>query len=228
MELAIDTSTDVAGLALSQQGQVVAEYTWHCGQDHTAQLIPALIHVLFQARADTRQLTGIIVAKGPGSFNGVRVAMSTAKGLALALDLPLVGVSTLEAMAFPYAAWNVPICPLLRAGRGEVATALYQTVRGKWQPLQEEHLASPESLVSQIQRRTLFCGEIPAFMEPWLEQLGRRALVLRGASALRRAGFLAELGWQRLQRGDHDDLATLQPIYLRRPPITGQAAETTS
>ena len=138
MELAIDTSTETACIVLSSQGEVIDERTWHAGQHHTVELMPNLVQLLYRSGSSLRDMSGIIVARGPGSFHGLRVGMSVAKGIAMALEVPLVGVSTLEVEALPYAATGLPICPILNAGRGEVATALFQSKRGKWQRLVEE------------------------------------------------------------------------------------------
>ena len=221
MQLAIDTSTETTSIALFSEGEVQAELTWHSQMNQTAELLPNIVHLLKQARIGLQDITGIIIAKGPGSFNGLRVGMSTAKGLALALGVPLVGISTLETEAFQHAHIARPICPIFNAGRGEIATALYQKHRGQWQQLIGEHITTIEELCPQIKKSTIFCGNIPPPVAHLLvERLGRRAIILGGAINLRRAGFLAELGWYKLSRGDCEDIATLQPLYLRRPSIT--------
>lgn len=221
MELAIDTSTETASIALSSEGGVVAELTWNAGRNHTAELLPNLVYLLHQAKSNLEDIDGLIVAKGPGSFNGLRVGMSVAKGFALALGVPLVGISTLEVEAFPHAATALPICPILNAGRGEIATALFQVRRGKWRRLLEEHITTLDGLLPEIKGRTIFCGKIPHEVALQVEErLGDKAMVIEGAGVLRRAGYLAELGWRRLKEGDFDHSPTLQPLYLRRPAIT--------
>jgi tRNA threonylcarbamoyladenosine biosynthesis protein TsaB len=226
MELAIDTSTESASIALSSRGKVQVELTWHCGRNHTAELVPNLIHLLRLSRAELKDIEGIIVAKGPGSFTGVRVGIATAKGLSLGLGIPLVGISTLEVAAFPYAAFPFPTCPILSAGRGEIAVALFQTKNGSWKKLVEEHITTPAALCSELEGQTIFCGEIDSNMAMQLgERLGASAIIPEGASLLRRAGYLAELGWRRLEAGDYDDLAALQPLYLRKPAVTMRIKE---
>ena len=103
MQLSIDTSTDTAGLVLVRDGYILAELTWRCGQNHTRQLMPNLEHLLHQLELNPAEITGIIVARGPGSFNGLRVGISAAKGLAFSLDVPIVGISSLEAEAYQHA-----------------------------------------------------------------------------------------------------------------------------
>lgn len=221
MQLAIDTSTDTASLALVEDSEILAELTWRCGQNHTTQLLPHLTHLLEQAKLELGSATGIIVAKGPGSFNGLRVGISTAKGLALSLGVPIVGISTLEVEAYPYAQTGLPICPIHNAGRGEIATALYQMKGKEWHRLAAEHITTVDALCSEITTKTIFCGDLVTLTAPQLQkQLKQKAIIPLPASRLRRAGFLAELGQQRLRAGDYDDLATLQPLYLRRPSIT--------
>ncbi len=228
MQLAIDTSTETASVALWSAGEVVAELTWHSGQNHTVELLSSLVHLLHQAKVKPRDIKAIIVAKGPGSFNGLRVGMATAKGLAYSLGIPIIGISTLEAEAFQHAKTGLPVCPIFNAGRGEVASALYQWRNGRWHRLIEEHITTIEALCPGLRGRTVFCGNIlPHFEKELKERLGRRAVVLKAAFALRRAGFLAELGWRRLEGGEVDDLASLQPLYLRRPSISGTHAEDT-
>ena len=97
MQLAIDSSTDTASLAITRGNEVLAELTWRCGQNHSVELMPRLSRLLEQANIDLKSISGIIVARGPGSFNGLRVGISTAKGLAFSLGVPLVGINTLEA-----------------------------------------------------------------------------------------------------------------------------------
>lgn len=221
MELAIDTSSDTIRVALSSQGETVAELTWHSGQNHTVELVPGLISLLNQAKINLHSLSAIFIARGPGSFNGLRVGMSTAKGLALALNLPLTGISTLEIEAYPFAYSGLPLCPIHDAGRGEIAVAFYQQREGVWQCLQEEHITTLEALLNQTHEQTLFCGEIPPALIPQLQQtLGRKAIIPEAVARRRRVSYLSALGWQRFQKGICDNSATLQPLYLRRPSIT--------
>jgi tRNA threonylcarbamoyladenosine biosynthesis protein TsaB len=220
MELAIDTSTDSCSIGLSQQGETIAELTWHSGQSHTVELVPNVVSLLNQNKTSPQFLTAVFVAKGPGSFNGLRVGISTAKGLALALNIPLVGISTLEIEAYPFAFTGLPLCPIHNAGRGEIATALYQQT-DDWHCLAEEHITTVDALCQQIKRKTLFCGEIPpSVIERLQQKLDTRAIIPDAAARSRHATFLTALGWQRLNRGNIANPATLQPLYLRQPPIT--------
>lgn len=219
MELAIDTSTDIASIALSDSGAAFAELTWTAGQNHTVELMPSIVRLLAQARVEIDQMTAVYVAKGPGSFNGLRVGMAAAKGFAMSLDIPIVGIGTLAVQAWPYAPALLPICPVIPAGRTEIAAATFQQADGEWRMLVAEHITTVEDLCRRIDSTTIFCGRFPAEVADRIrELLGERAVVK--SDALRRAGYLAELGWRRLSQGDTDDAATLQPEYLRRPPIT--------
>jgi len=221
MQLAIDTSTDTASLALVRDGYILAELTWRCGQNHTRQLMPNLQHLLQQLELSPSAITGIIVARGPGSFNGLRVGISAAKGLAFSLGVPIVGISSLEAEAYQHAETGLPVCPIFNAGREEIATAMYQRRDGKWLQLADEDITTVDVLCSGITTETIFCGEyVPKVVLQIKGLLKEKAIIPSAIANLRRGGFLAELGLKRLEAGDTDKPATLQPVYLRRPSIT--------
>jgi len=219
MQLAIDTSTDIASLALVQDDQVLAESTWHCDQNHTVELLPQLARLLDEAKVGIQSISCVIVAKGPGSFNGLRVGISTAKGLALSLGIPIIGISSLEVEAYRHAEAGLPICPIFNAGREEIATAMYQKKDNQWCQLVAEHITTVDALCSEITGKTIFCGElVPLIANQLRKRLRQRAII--APAEPRPASLLAELAKQRLEAGDYDHPATLQPLYLRRPAIT--------
>jgi tRNA threonylcarbamoyl adenosine modification protein YeaZ len=221
MYLAIDTSTNNASLAIVKEGQVLAELTWLSQQNHSVELMPNLNRLLEETKTKLKYTDGIIVAIGPGSFNGLRVGVSTAKGLAFSMGVPLVGINTLEAAAYQYAETGLPVCPILNAGRSEIASAIYQKKGNKWCQISNQQITTTDDLIARITDKTIFCGE-PAIdvLEQLKDKLGRKAIIPSPASRLRRAAFLAELGIKRLEAGEDDAPASLQPIYLRLPPIT--------
>lgn len=218
MLLCIDTSTESAGLALVKDGQVLAEATWRCGQNHSVELLPRLAEMLETAGVEIKSINCILVARGPGSFNGLRVGLSTAKGLAFSLEVPVIGIGSLELEARQHAAAGLPICPVFNAGREEIATALYRNKDG-WRQLAPEHLTTVEALDSEITEKTLFCGEyVPVIAARLKKKLKTRAVI--APDTPRRSSLMAELAGDRLKAKDYDNPATLQPLYLRRPAIT--------
>ncbi|MFH1639092.1 MAG: tRNA (adenosine(37)-N6)-threonylcarbamoyltransferase complex dimerization subunit type 1 TsaB [Chloroflexota bacterium] len=221
MQLAIDTSTDNAGLALLDNDTVIFELSWYCRQKHTVELLPRLDYLLRRHNLNLHSVDAVIVALGPGSFNGLRAGISTAKGIAFSLGIPLVGISTLSAEAYAHAATMLPICPIMNIGREQIATALYRMKDGEWCQLAPEHITTLEALITETATRTLFCGEfIPAVADELTHVLKDKAVLPSPAARLRRATYLTELGQKQLKAGIAGDPATLQPIYLRRPSIT--------
>lgn len=220
MLLALDTSTETSSLALYDGEAVLAELTWQT-RDSTAQVLSMVQECLGLLRRGPADITGIAVALGPGSFNGLRVGLALGKGLALALGRPIVGLPTPEIVAYPFSALVLPVCAVLKAGRGRVVSALFQTRYGRWQRVGEMRNISLEELCAETERTTVFCGELDAAMSDCIrERLGQRALVASPALSTRRAGYLAEMGWKRLQEEPQgDDMEGLQPIYLTRPRI---------
>jgi len=220
MELAIDTSSSIASVALSHKGELLASLTWQTARNHTTELLPNLVFLLQQAKVELGSIDAIIVAKGPGSFNGLRVGISTAKGLASALDIPLLGVNTLECEAYPFSFTGLPLRPIHKAGREEIATALYRQKDNEWQCLEPENLTTVKTLRHRIKQKTLFCGEIPQDIVKEIQQnMGKQAIIPQ-SNSLSRASSLIILGWQKLNKGEQDNPITLQPLYLRPPHIT--------
>ena len=220
LQLAIDTSTETASIALVKDSKVLAELTWCCGENHTVELMPNLSYLLSQTGLSLQSVSCVIVATGPGSFNGLRVGVSTAKGLAFALSIPIVGISTLEAQAYQHAETGLPVCAVSNAGRGEIAVGMYQKKRGGWRQLVVEHITTVDMLCSEIRGKTVVCGEYLPALEQIKKHLRQKAVMPTPAALVRRAGFLAELGQQRINAGNYDEPATLQPLYLRHPHIT--------
>jgi tRNA threonylcarbamoyl adenosine modification protein YeaZ len=220
MLVAIDTSTEIASLALVRENVLVAEQTWRTARNHTVELLPALQTLLKLAKAESKDLTGVIVAKGPGSFNGLRVGISAAKGIAYSLGIPIVAVDSLEVEAYQFADTGLPICPIFSAGRQEIATALFQKSGDMWQQLKPDGITTVELLCGETKETTLFCGEYVGTIAKQLKSLLKeKAAIASQLTDIRRAGYLAELGTKKLVAGETDDAATLQALYLRRPPI---------
>jgi tRNA threonylcarbamoyl adenosine modification protein YeaZ len=222
MQLVIDTSTSYAAIALVQGYQIISELVWRCGSNHSVELSTRLLDLLNQNKVSINTLDCIIVARGPGSFNGLRVGVSEAKAIAFSLGIPIVGISTLEATAYQFAATELPICAIQNAGREEVAAAIFRRrIRKGWCRLLEEQITTLTALKTSIKEPTVFCGEYNETTAREIKTLFKsRALIPGPAGQIRHPAFLAELGQNRIAVKDYDNLAALQPMYLRRPPIT--------
>jgi tRNA threonylcarbamoyladenosine biosynthesis protein TsaB len=222
MLLAVDTATQMASLALYDEakGWVLGEESWYSANNHTVELMPRLVRLLEQQGITPTDLTGLVVSLGPGSFTGLRIALSMVKGLTLARGLPLVGIPTLDVVAHPHMIQKRPIWAILQAGRGRICARHYSHKRGRLQAEEGYQLTTLEALCNQIAEPAFFCGEIDARDGELIQQrLGPEAAIASPAASLRRAAFLAELGWERLSKGDADNPSTLAPIYLHNPPI---------
>ncbi len=216
MILALDTATRFASLALHDGRVLRYEVTWEAGRQHTTQLMPRLVAALEELQLGPDALRAVAVALGPGSFTGLRVGMAVAKGLALARGIPLIGIPTLDILAAAQGRSRYPLVAVLQAGRGRLCAARYRW-RNTWHRQEGPILTTWEDLLTAITRPTLLCGEIDERGYPMVQEAGDRVIVLPPAHCLRRAGFLAELAWERLRRGETDDPATLAPLYLNWP-----------
>lgn len=215
MILAIDTATRSASLAVYDGAVVRAEYSWDTADHHTVELMPRIVDLLRQIDVPIEQLTGLGVSIGPGSFTGVRVGVAAAKGLAIARDLPIVGVPTPDILAYAHRWAKPPLVVVVRAGRGRWIAARYLKTHTDWKRDGDYWLTTADRLGEAWEKTTTVCGELSEQERTLLEaRLGSRVALSSGAFSLRRAGFLAELAWQRIRSGDADDPASLQPIYL--------------
>jgi tRNA threonylcarbamoyladenosine biosynthesis protein TsaB len=212
----------MAGVALYDQirGKVLGEESWSSVNRHTVELMPRLVRLLEQQGITPADLTGLAVSLGPGSFTGLRIGMGVAKGLALAQGLPLVGIPTLDLTAHPHMTQKLPIWAILQAGRGRICAANYGRRKGQWKRRGDYQLTTLDKLCEEVTDPALFCGEIDAQgAEQIRKQLGLQVIIATPAASVRHAAYLAELGWERLSRGDSDDASTLSPIYLHQPAI---------
>ncbi len=221
MLLALDTSTRLAGVALySASAGLVSEAVWHSADQHTVELMRQVDHLLAQAGARPADLRAVAVALGPGSFTGLRVALAAAKGLALANNAALLGVPTLDIVAYPHAHQPLPAIAVVQAGRGRVCWAAYDHGPSVWRASGPYALATVSALAGMISRPTLIAGELwPGDREELVGRSGGLAVLLPPALSIRRPGYLAEMAWQRYMAGERDDIATLSPIYVHEPAV---------
>ena len=228
MLLAIDTATRHASLALFDETGIISEQTWRSQNNHSVEMMPAIARMLSQQSIEPRSLTGVAVARGPGSFTGLRIGMSIAKGLCLALGIPIVAIPTLDIIAYAVGDPGGRVWAVLEAGRGRICVGAYHFERGL--PVQEVEtkLVRVSAWGVGADQPVLVAGEVSAelaqrlFEEPNADNIAISSL----SGSLRRAGYLAELAWDRLLEGKVEDLDTLSPLYapsgasgLAVPPV---------
>ena len=214
--LAIDTSTSDSGVALYDGSRVLGECAWFSGRRHAEQVLPLIDLLLRNIDALPADLTAVAVAIGPGSWSGLRVGMSLAKSLVIARDMPLIGVPTLDIVAFPHRHGALPVVPMVRLGRDRYGTAVYRNTPA-WGPSSEARNLSLDELPA-LTDVGLFCGDVDEAARTLLmERLGDGASFAAGSDNVRRPAALADLAWSRLQAGQVDDLVSLEPMYLGSP-----------
>src|SRR5574337_507360 len=214
--MGMETSTMQGGVALVSGQGVICEYTLNVKATYSEPLLPLIDRALQDAGLTSNHVEGLAVAVGPGSFTGLRIGLSTAKGLAVAWDQPVVGVSTLEAMAWTLPCCAYQVCPILDARKGEVYSALFRYERDRLVRLTDDTAVAPDRLLSNIHEPTIFLGDGASVYEDLIQSRLKELalfppLVGRGG----RAVAVAEIGRRRLLCGHRDDLAAMTPHYLR-------------
>jgi len=220
MELIIDVSATKAAVGLSTRGKLVWESRWLTAQDHTSRLVPEILKGLAENAAAPSSLEAVIVALGPGPFNGLRVAVAVAKGLVMATGAPVIGVNTLEAEVYRCPTSTTPVRPVLRAGRSAFATALFTWTDSQWTRIEDERFVEESALQQFAADDVVLCGDIDGELTARLRQSADLHATLLEDHSPTRLAALALLGWQRKQAGDTSSPTTLQPLYVRPPHIT--------
>jgi tRNA threonylcarbamoyladenosine biosynthesis protein TsaB len=209
--LAIDTCTRRASIALRDAHQVRAELTWECERAETATVSARIQDLCATSHIDPSTLGAVAVAIGPGSYTGVRCGLAIAKGIALALKIPILGVNAFDVIVNAQPATRTPLLAVLEIGRKRVAVCPYQNMGGKLLTGEWKLLDWPD-LNNAIFEPTWVCGDLPAELQTMLAH-NASARVAPAPLNMRRAGHLAELAYRRWRSGEVDDVMTLTAIY---------------
>ena len=215
MILAIDTSTKWMGISLFDGCLVLYEKVWKTNRRHTVELSPAIANALIDTSIDGKNLKGVAVALGPGSFTSLRIGLAVAKGFSLSLHIPLIGVPSLNITARGIPAQDIDLICLLRAGRGRFAAMKYVCMEGKWESRGELSVVSAHELEKSITSRTLVCGEMDPDEKKILARRWRNIQFADPPQNIRRPSILANIAYERFINEDFDDASSTTPIYLR-------------
>ncbi len=216
--LAIDTTTLFGSVALCDGMRTVAEEQLGVAVTHSERLVATIDHLLTLSSWEKKDIEGIAVAIGPGSFTGLRIGLATAKGIATGLSRPVAGVSSLLALACNGLFSDATVVSVIDARRAEVYYAAYKFTRGTHRTVLKEGLAAPADLCARLKKlkgRLLLTGDGVAAYESMLAaKLKGRAVIDAETLKFPRASFIARLALPRLKKGG-DDIAKLAPNYLR-------------
>lgn len=221
--LAMDTATSCSSVALtlgtvgaSTGGQVVASLSLNSSVIHSRRLLSAIDWLLAETETSWQAVQGLAVSLGPGSFTGLRIGMATVKGLAMATGKPLLGVSTLDALALNCTGERL-ICAVLDARKKEVYACFYHLDRqGIPRRAGEIRVVSPLQLVAEISQPVLFVGDaVMAYGDMWQEALGERFAAAPVPLHYPCASALGLLAGEMLLNNQCLDLASAVPLYVR-------------
>jgi tRNA threonylcarbamoyladenosine biosynthesis protein TsaB len=222
MILAINTATIQYSIALlHESGTLSAEIFLEPGTARYATFLPNLHHLLQVSQSDIEQIDAVVVTTGPGSFTGLRVGLATAKGLAQGFQRPLIGVSSLEAMAAQLPPGPHPTCTMLNSRRGEVFCAVFDHDReGTLKQIKATTCLPFEDLPRYIKETVVFVGHDFEKQARGIRTVfGGRAFLAPAHLWTLKASAAAARGLERFRAHDFDDLDSLVPTYLRPPDI---------
>jgi tRNA threonylcarbamoyladenosine biosynthesis protein TsaB len=215
--LAIENTGMCGSVALVCPSHCIGEHSLQTTLTHSKRLLSTVSQLMEEAQLDWEDIDAIAISLGPGSFTGLRIGLSTAKGLAFAGSIPLIGISSLEAMACQFSYVSCQVCPVIDARKKEVYAALFKPKsNGTLHRLSEDMVVAPDKLASQISEPTLLIGDGAAlYGDLFLEHLGSKAIIPPPHLSFPHAanvGYLALPLWEQKQ---FLDPASAVPIYIR-------------
>lgn len=214
MLLAIDTSTRMMSIAIATDTQILAEYSWYSDFQHTVQLAPSIVRLFADSGAQMHQLRAVAVAAGPGSFTGVRIGMALAKGIAMAHDLLLYAIPTLDIVAAGSpVVQHKTLVAVIPAGRGRALVRLYRAEMQQWRPVGDTALYDWMQLPALLSADSLLAGEISDKGLEVIAAMDSEVEVLSVAWRVRRASMMTQL----LAAYPAQPPAAVHPIYLKEP-----------
>jgi tRNA threonylcarbamoyladenosine biosynthesis protein TsaB len=215
--LGIDTSTPCGSVGLADDEGVISEYLLNVPVTHSERLLAAIHFVLKEADCAIEALDGWAVSLGPGSFTGLRIGVSTVKGLAFASGKPVAGVPTLDGLAAQISPTPYLICPVLDARKKEVYTAFYRyNKKDLLVRLSDYQAINPDVLIKEVKEKTIFIGNgVKTYGEILRNALPSSALFPATPLHLLHGSMVAKLGLDLLLKKDYLDISTFTPIYVR-------------
>jgi tRNA threonylcarbamoyladenosine biosynthesis protein TsaB len=217
--LAIDSSGLVASVAIVTETDLIAEYTINYKKTHSQTLLPMLDEIVKMTEGNLSDIDGIAISAGPGSFTGLRIGSSTAKGLGLVLEVPLIPIPTVDGLAFNLYNTNKLICPLMDARRNEVYTGLYRFMNNEFQVLTPQKPVKIDEIIheiNQIGEEVIFLGDGVKVYEERIHELIKVDYSFAPPHlSKQRAGAIGALGIQYLKEGIKTSADSFAPTYLR-------------
>ena len=215
--LAVDTATTSCSVAIVDNTSLLSEFTLAKEETHSKHLMDMIKAALRMSGLNFSDLDGFAVTRGPGSFTGLRIGISTIKGLAVASEKPVVGVSSLETLALQVSYSRDLICPILDARRGEVYFSRYRFLNGHLKKQTKERVAPPDQAVDDLNESCLFVGNgAVVYKEMILEKMGEFASFAPLIQNTIRASTMAYLSMAKFENNDTDDIEKILPYYIRK------------
>lgn len=217
--LAIDTATQVSSVAVLEGSKVLAELTMQARLTHSETLLPHIEQALNMAGITKDKLTGIAVSIGPGSFTGLRIGLAAAKTMAYALSLPIIGVSTLKALAEHFYGAEALIVSMIDAQKGNAYVESYEWQNGELKIVTPVKVAPIGEIIASCAKKTknvILTGDVVQKKIAGKLELTANVLIAPPHLLMPRAACVAVLGQRELSLGKKDNVMAIEPVYIRR------------
>ena len=215
--LGIETATMISGIGVVEDGEILADFRYDVKLTHSEVLLSYIEKLLKKLKLKLENIDGFSASIGPGSFTGLRIGLATIKGLGFASGKPVVGIPTLDALAFGSRGCIYPLVPVLDAKKKQVYAAVYDTRVNQIKRKTSYFVVDPSDLIQRIPEEVAFTGPgINVFRSELKKKMGKKAHFLRGEKTLPSGAAVAYMGWEKIKQGEKEDLFLLEPIYVRK------------
>ncbi|MBC8183902.1 tRNA (adenosine(37)-N6)-threonylcarbamoyltransferase complex dimerization subunit type 1 TsaB [candidate division KSB1 bacterium] len=214
--LGIDTATDILGVALTEDKELIVESRSNIKRAHAEKLVQTIEKILNEVKLNPIELDGIAVSIGPGSFTGLRIGLSAIKGLAFAADVPVASVPTLDALVLQTQFYPYQVRPLVKAQGDEAYTALYHFEKGVLSRDSNYQVININRISELIREKTLILNIGMKNLEKCVHDEKRSLIEIAPREFCKTSGYaVARIGYEKLLKNDIEDINQLEPFYLK-------------
>lgn len=218
--LAVDTSSIVASVALLDEDKLLGEYTINHKRTHSETILPMIKELLDSCEVSTKEVDVFAASIGPGSFTGLRIGVATIKALAHTVDKPVVGIKSIESMAYNLYGCNNLIVPMMDARRNRVYTGMYKWKDDKFEVIKDQDVIDVDELLEELHSKNesiMFSGDgCKVYKDKIIEKLGDKAILVPSYENMAKASSIAQMALEKAKNNEVESYFDLVPDYLRK------------
>ena len=219
--LGLDTSSQIAGTALIDNENNHWNVSWQSKNNHTTSLAQSVKSIFELSKTTVKDITAIAVSIGPGLFSSLRTGISFAKGFSFGVNIPIIGINSLEAEAFACSYDDTNLYPIIKVGRHRYAWSIFKSINNQITTIKKTEISSLEEIIANLTEKSIVCGENAIDLESFQKtgKINKNILIKQSYPANSRLFAITMLGKIKINNGEYSDPDTLTPNYSQEPSI---------